>query len=128
MATCMFCLKFSRSRPLSTEEDNIEPSGKAYPVRSLHDFLSELDEEWNKFRTGSLVGFIVSCALLVFSFLSLLGALAEGRIGEFVFMIIITVFLVYTGYALWAQHRFFRRWERRIGLLLHLEESLIRET
>jgi hypothetical protein len=104
-----------------------EETETTYPVKSLHDFLSELDEEWNKFRTGSLIGFIVSCALLVFSFLSLLGALAQGRVWEFVFMIIITVFLVYTGYALWAQHQFFRRWERRIGLLLHLEESLIKE-
>jgi hypothetical protein len=104
-----------------------EKSERAYPVRSLHDFLSELDEEWSRFRTGSLIGFIVSCALLIFSVLSLLGALAEGKILEFLFMIMITVFLVYTGYALYAQHRFFRRWERRIGLLLHLEESLIKE-
>jgi cobalamin biosynthesis protein CobD/CbiB len=102
-------------------------SGKAYPVKSLHDFLSELDEEWNKFRTGSLVGFVVSCVLLVFSGLSTLGALAEGKPLEFIFLVIISVFLVYTVFALYAQHRFFRRWERRIGLLLHLEESLIRE-
>lgn len=100
---------------------------EVYPVRSLHDFLSELDEEWNKFRTGSLVGFIVSCVLLVFSGLSLLGALAEGKVLEFIFMIIIIIFLVYTVFALYAQHRFFRRWERRIGLLLHLEEDLIKE-
>ena len=104
-----------------------ERSDRAYPVRSLHDFLSELDEEWNKFRTGSLIGLIVSCVLLVFSSLSLLAALAEGKPLEFIFMIIIAVFLVYTVYALFAQHRFFKRWERRIGLLLHLEESLIME-
>ncbi|UCH31093.1 MAG: hypothetical protein JSV05_06170 [Candidatus Bathyarchaeota archaeon] len=104
-----------------------EESSKAYPVRSLHDFLSELDEEWSKFRTGSLIGFIVSCALLVYSLLSLLGALAQGRVGEFIFLIVVTAFLVYTGFALWAQHQFFRRWERRIGLLLHLEETLIKE-
>ncbi len=91
-----------------------------YPVRSLHDFLSELDLEWTRFRTGSLIGFVVSCTLLVFSFLSLLGALARGRILEFSFMIAIAAFLVYTSYALWAQHQFFRRWERIIGLLLHL--------
>jgi len=109
------------------KEEKTEQIGRAYPVRSLHDFLSELDEEWNRFRTGSLIGFVVSCALLVFSVLSLLGALAQGRVLEFVFMVIVTVFLVYTGYALWAQHQFFRRWERRIGLLLHLEESLIKE-
>jgi uncharacterized membrane protein len=98
-----------------------------YPVRSLHDFLSELDAEWTRFRTGSLIGFIVSVALLVFAFLYLVDALAHGRGLVFIFVIIISAFLVYTSYALWAQHRFFRRWERRIGLLLHLEENLIRE-
>ena len=100
---------------------------KAYPVKSIHDFLSELDEEWNKFRTGSLIGFIVSCALLGFSGLNLLGAIAERRLLNFLFMIIVIVFLVYTAIALYTQHRFFRRWERRIGLLLHLEEDLIRQ-
>ena len=104
-----------------------ETADRTYPVKSLHDFLSELDEEWNKFRTGSLVGFVVSCVLLVFSGLSTLGALAERRPLEFIFMITISIFLVYTVYALYVQHRFFRRWERRIGLLMHLEESLIRE-
>ena len=111
---------------MSKDEPKEEPR-KAYPVRSLHDFLSELDEEWNKFRTGSLVGVIVSFVLLVFSGLVLLGALAQGRVLEFLFMVVIVVFLGYTVYALYAQHRFFRRWERRIGLLLHLEESLLRE-
>lgn len=106
---------------------NKQESDRAYPVKSLHDFLSELDEEWNKFRTGSLVGLIVSCVLLVFSSLSMLGALAEGKILEFLFMVMIIIFLVYTVFALYAQHKFFRRWERRIGLLLHLEESLIQE-
>ena len=99
----------------------------AYPVRSLHDFLSELDEEWTRFRTGSLIGFTISVALLVFAFPNLLDALAHGRALVFIFVIIISAFLVYTSYALWAQHRFFRRWERRIGLLIHLEENLIRE-
>jgi cobalamin biosynthesis protein CobD/CbiB len=104
-----------------------EKSESPYPIRSLHDFLSELDMEWNRFRTGSLIGLIVSCVLLVFSGLSSLAALAERRLLEFIFMIIIAVFLIYTVYALRAQHRFFKRWERRIGLLLHLEESLIKE-
>ena len=105
-----------------------EKPERDYPVSSLHDFLSELDMEWNKFRTGSLIGFIVSCALLVFSSLSLLVTLAEGRVTDFIFMIIVTIFLTYSVYALFAQHRFFKRWERRIGLLLHLEETLIEKS
>ena len=42
-------------------------------------------------------------------------------------MIVIIASLGYTVYALLAQHRFFKRWERRIGLLLHLEEKIISE-
>ncbi len=98
-----------------------------YPLRSLHDFLSELDKEWDKFRTGSLIGVIVSCALLLFSIFRLLAALRNRALLDFLFMIVIIASLVYTVSALWAQHRFFRRWERRIGLLLHLEEKIISE-
>ena len=104
-----------------------EKPERLYPVRSLHDFLSELDREWDKFRTGSLIGMITSCALLVFSVLRLLATLRQGRIIDFIFMIIIVAFLIYSVNALLAQHRFFKRWERRIGLLLHLEEKLISE-
>lgn len=98
-----------------------------YPLRSLHDFLSELDKEWDKFRTGSLIGVVVSFALLLFSVFRLLAAIRNRAFLDFVFMILIIVFLVYTVYALLAQHRFFRKWERRIGLLLHLEERIIGE-
>lgn len=98
-----------------------------YPLRSLHDFLSELDKEWDKFRTGSLIGVIVSSALLIFSSFRLLVALRNRALLDFLFMIVVVVSLVYTIYALLAQHRFFRKWERRIGLLLHLEDKLISE-
>ena len=98
-----------------------------YPLRSLHDFLSELDKEWDKFRTGSLIGVIVSCALLLFSTFRLLAALRNRAFLDFLFMVVIIASLVYTVYALLAQHRFFKKWERRIGLLLHLEDKIISE-
>jgi hypothetical protein len=104
-----------------------EKGENKYPLRSLHDFLSELNEEWDKFRTGSLIGVLVSSALLLFSIVRLLAALRNRAFLDFVFMIVIIVSLVYTVYALLAQHRFFRKWERRIGLLLHLEEKIISE-
>ncbi len=98
-----------------------------YPLRSLHDFLYELDREWNRFRTGSLIGVIVSFLLLLVSFLLMLNALAEGAIFAMVLMVLIVVALAYTVSALFAQHRFFRKWERRIGLLLHMEERILSE-
>jgi len=42
-----------------------EKNEKPYPFRSLHDFLSELDREWGKFRNGSLFGLISSGFLFV---------------------------------------------------------------
>ena len=98
-----------------------------YPLRSLHDFLYELDKEWDRFRTGSLIGVIVSCALLLFSFARLLTALRNRAVFDLIFMLVVIAALVYTISALLAQHRFFKRWERRIGLLLHLEEKIISE-
>jgi len=98
-----------------------------YPLRSLHDFLYELDKEWDRFRTGSLIGVIVSFVLLLASFLLMLAALREGAVFAVILMIVIVGALVYTVSALFAQHRFFRRWERRIGFLLHLEEKILSE-
>ena len=98
-----------------------------YPLRSLHDFLYELDKEWNRFRTGSLIGVIVSFILLLVSFTLMLVALAEGAIFAVVLMVVIVAALLYTVSALFAQHRFFRKWERRIGLLLHMEEKILSE-
>jgi len=46
---------------------------------------------------------------------------------DLLFMIVIIAALIYTVSALLAQHRFFRKWERRIGLLLHMEEKIISE-
>jgi hypothetical protein len=106
---------------------NQEKEETKYPLGSLHDFLSELDKEWDKFRTGSLIGVIVSSALLIFSIFRLLAALKNRAPLEFLFMTVVIASLVYTVYALLAQHRFFRRWERRIGLLQHLEEKIISE-
>ena len=39
---------------------------KPYPVRTIHDFLSELDRDWGRFRTGSLIGFLASAFLVFF--------------------------------------------------------------
>lgn len=105
-----------------------EKPERPYPIRSLHDFLSELNKEWDKFRLGSLIGMITSGVLLIF-FISrlLLMAIRQRAVTDFIFLIIIVALLIYSIYALFAQYRFFKRWERRVGLLLHLEEELLGE-
>lgn len=99
-----------------------------YPVRAIHDFLFELNSEWDKFRIGSLIGVVASGALLVFyipRFMQL--AIKQRRPVDFFFLLIIIALLIYSMYALYTQFRFFKKWERRIGLLLHMEEQLISE-
>jgi membrane protein implicated in regulation of membrane protease activity len=105
-----------------------EKHEKTYPVRTLHDFLSELDREWSKFRTGSLVSMIASGVLLVFFVLRfLLLALKRLDVMDTMFLVFVAIFLIYSIYALIGQYRFFNKWERRMGLLLHLEEELMSE-
>jgi cobalamin biosynthesis protein CobD/CbiB len=109
---------------VSEEKDGQE---NVYPLRSLHDFLYELDREWDRFRTGSLIGVIVSVLLLLVSFILMLVALRERAVFAVIIMIVIAGALVYTVSALFAQHRFFKKWERRIGLLLHMEDRILGE-
>lgn len=109
---------------MGKEKENHETR---YPLRSLHDFLYELDKEWDKFRTGSLIGVIVSFFLLLASILIMLVAVRERSILGVIFMLLIAGALIYTVTALLAQHRFFKRWERRIGILIHMEEQIINE-
>ncbi len=104
-------------------EDKTE---KVYPVKSLHDFLFELDREWSKFRNGTLISLISSGVMfVVVVWLILRSRLFRVGLIDFTFLIFAGIFLGYSIYAMYSQYRFFNRWERRIGLLLHLEEDIV---
>lgn len=98
------------------------------PLRTLHEFLLEIDREWGKFRTGSLLSIVISLLLFViyiprFFFVTL----RRGGPLDKLFAIAIIVALLYNAYLANDQHRFYRRWEKRMGLLLHLEEEILGE-
>jgi hypothetical protein len=102
---------------------NKEP---VYPVQSLHEFISQLDKEWTKFRNGALIGLISSGVL----FLLVVGLiLRTHRLGlglvDFVLLIIAGVFLAYSIYAMYSQFRFFQKWERRVSTLARMEEQFL---
>lgn len=109
------------------EEEMVEEKNeKLYPVKSLHDFLFELDKEWGKFRNGTLIGLISSGFLfIVVLWLILIIRRLDLGLGVFLFLVVAGVFLGYSTYAMYSQYRFFNKWERRIGLLLHLEEQIL---
>lgn len=46
---------------------------------------------------------------------------------EFFFYILVGFFVVYEIALLLRQYKFFGKWERRIGLLLHLEDRLLKD-
>lgn len=103
-----------------------EKSEKLYPVKSLHEFLFELDKEWSKFRNGTLIGLVSSGFLfIVVLWLILIIRRLDLGLGAFLFLVVAGVFLGYSIYAMYSQYRFFNKWERRIGLLLHLEEEIL---
>ncbi|MCJ2519439.1 MAG: hypothetical protein LN412_00625 [Candidatus Thermoplasmatota archaeon] len=114
---------------------------RPYPVRTIHDFLSELDREWSRFRTGSLIGFLASVLVLFFILRWIVELLQRLRAAavhprlplnvipwlDLIFLVGAFIAVVYSAYALFRQYRFFERWERRIGLLQHIEKQLIEE-
>ena len=105
-----------------------EKSDKVYPVKSLHEFLYELDREWSKFRNGTLIS-LVSSGVLFFVVVWLLLRIRHFGLGlvDFVLLIFVGILLAYSIYAMYSQYRFFSRWERRIGLLLHMEDEILAE-
>jgi membrane protein implicated in regulation of membrane protease activity len=104
-----------------------EKADKLYPVKSLHDFLFELDREWSKFRNGTLIGLLSSGFLfvVVLWLILIIRRLPGLGLVAFLFLVVAGVFLGYSIYAMYSQYRFFNKWERRIGLLLHLEEEIL---
>ena len=96
----------------------MEEKDRKLPLRSLHDFLFEIDNEWNRFKTGSMLSFIISLLLFILS-------LRQTFQTQKLFSLLFTVLLLYTTYSSWRQYSFYRKWERRMGLLLHLEEELL---
>lgn len=103
-----------------------EKTEKIYPIKSLHDFLFELDKEWSKFRYGTFIGLIASGFLfIVVLWLILIIRRLDLGVGAFLFLITAGIFLGYCVYAMISQYHFFNKWERRVGLLLHLEEEIL---
>ncbi len=100
-----------------------------YPLRTFHEFLEELDREWDRFRTGSIIGVVLSITLLIFiiRFFLFQILLRPRALLDMLFLLIIIGLLLYSIYSFIEQHKFFKRWERRIGLLLHLEETMLKE-
>jgi amino acid permease len=99
---------------------------RTLPVRTLHEFLMAISDEWTRFRNGSLLSIITTILLFVLFIprYFLLTLRQSGRFDTLIALGIISI-LLYNVYLSYRQHQFYQRWEKRIGLLLHLEEELL---
>jgi hypothetical protein len=96
------------------------------PIRSLHEFLFEINEAWDGFRTGSMITMIVSAILIMLLTPRLIVLhFRRGDFFESVIYLAIIIGLSYNLWNSWKQHQFYKKWEKRIGVLMHEEEELL---
>jgi hypothetical protein len=106
-----------------------EKETENYPVRTLHEFLSELNREWRRFKRGTLATLILlSISMLAFVPLFFRAIRQEWDIFAYVFLIGLGAFLIYLIRITVVQYRFFRKWGHRMEQLVSLEEKLMSET
>lgn len=107
---------------------NEKESEKKYPIRTLHEFLSELNREWRSFKRGTLATIILlSISLLAFVPLFFRAIRFELDIFTYVFLTGLAAFLIYLTRIMVVQYRFFRKWGHRMEQLASLEEKLMNE-
>lgn len=101
---------------------------KIYPVKTLHELLSELNKEWRRFKRGTLASLFFLSVLLAAFIPLFLRAIGLGvDVVVFIFPIILAAFLIYVIRIMIAQYRFFRKWGHRMEQLVSLEEKLMSE-
>ncbi len=99
---------------------------KDYPVKTTHEFLSEMNHEWGRFKRGAIFSTIVSSILLVaFVFVFWRTAKNGFEVSDLILELLLAGFLVYTIYLMAVQYRFFRRWEGRMTRIFSYEEKLL---
>jgi len=98
-----------------------------YPVKTAHEFFSEISNERGCFKRGAIMSIIVCSLLLVGYFFAFLRITKiHGFAGNELFLVLpIAGFLIYTIYLMASQYKFFRRWEKRMNHIYSYEEKLL---
>ena len=103
-------------------------SEQVYPVRTLHEFVYEINREWGVFKKGALISITISSLLLVATVLLVVRTMVRGmEISDIILEMILAGFLVYSIYLMNHQYCFFRKWEKRTTHLAAIEEKLMPE-
>jgi len=103
-----------------------------YPVKSIHDFLLEVQGELGRLRIASLAGmaaWLVVSLVLIHLAMDLIewGEPFPSIATDVVLLALAALSVVYSAYVLYRQNRFFRKWGRRFELLQGVEEKLLGE-
>ncbi len=105
-----------------------EETDKPRPIKTIHEFISEINREWGRLKRGAVISIIISSILLVaFGFL-FAATLQRGFVASgIILLLLLAGLLVYCIYLMVLQLRFFRKWENRMTKLFTLEERLLQE-
>lgn len=96
-----------------------------YPVRTMHEFLYQVEHETNRFKRGAVISILISALMLVLIAFVSHELIPRFTVSGIVLMGILAGFLVYSIYLMSFQYRFFRKWEKRLNRLNKLEEKLM---
>ncbi|MCW4000894.1 MAG: hypothetical protein NWE93_11705 [Candidatus Bathyarchaeota archaeon] len=99
-----------------------------YPVRTMHEFLYQVERETNRFKRGAVISILISALMLIVlgavAYITMQRAFAASGI---ILLAVLAGVLVYSIYLMSFQYRFFRTWEKRLNRLNTLEEKLMPE-
>ncbi len=107
-----------------TEKENKE----VYPVRTMHEFLYQVEHETNRFKRGAVISILISVFMLVLIAVVSYALIPRGfAVSGVILIAVLASLLVYSIYLMSFQYRFFRRWEKRLNQLNELEAKLMPE-
>ena len=101
---------------------------KIYPIKTLHEFLSEANREWRRFKRGTLMSlFVLSLLFTALGPLVFRAVIRGLDVLDVVFLGSLAAFLIYAIYIMAIQYQFFKKWGKRMEQLAQLEEKILTE-
>jgi len=97
-----------------------------YPVRTMHEFLYQVEHETNRFKRGAVISILISAFMLILIVVVSYALIPRGfAVSGIILICVLSGLLVYSIYLMSFQYRFFRRWEKRLNQLNELEAKLM---
>jgi hypothetical protein len=110
-------------KQLMTEKDQ-----EVYPLRTIHEFIYQVERETNRFKRGAIISILLSAVMLVAVGFVSYYTLSRGFVASgVILMAVLAGVLIYSIYLMSFQYRFFRTWENRLNRLNTLETKLMTE-